>query len=77
MTLLGRSMQFFLNKYKGWMTKKTVLMFATQAFKILQGIHASGFLHRDIKPSNILVGEPDSSKIYFIDFGSSKSYINK
>ena len=43
--------------------------------KSLEFIHSYGFLHRDIKPENILL-DRRLKKIYLIDFGLSKKYIN-
>jgi len=49
---------------------------------LLSKLHAEGFLHLDLKPQNILIGnnnpkDPRNSKIYLIDFGVSKSYLDE
>ena len=44
--------------------------------KLLEFIHECGFLHRDIKPDNILLSK-DYKKIFLIDYGLSKDYIEK
>ena len=47
-------------------------MFAIQALERVEYIHSKNFLHRDIKSANFLVGNPDKSQIYLIDFGNAK-----
>ena len=49
-------------------------MFAIQALERLEYIHSKNYLHRDIKPGNFLIGNPDKSQIYLIDFGNAKKY---
>ena len=40
-------------------------------------MHATGYLHRDINTRNIMVGEEDSSKLYLIDFGLAKGFLQQ
>ena len=49
-------------------------MFAIQGLERLEYVHSKNYLHRDIKPGNFVVGNPDSSQIYLIDFGNAKKY---
>ena len=42
----------------------------------LEFIHSKYIVHRDIKPDNFLVGNPDTSLIYLIDFGLAKKYMS-
>ena len=40
-------------------------------------LHQCGYVHNDLKLENILIGNHDPETIYLIDFGLSKSYIDK
>ena len=51
---------------------KDTCLFAIQALERVEFVHSKNFLHRDIKPANFLLGNPDKSKIYLIDFGNAR-----
>ena len=53
---------------------KDLCMSAIQIIERIEYIHSKYILHLDIKPENFLIGNPDSSTIYIIDFGFSKKY---
>ena len=53
---------------------KDTCLFAIQALERVEYVHSKNFLHRDIKSANFLVGNPDKSQIYLIDFGNAKKY---
>ena len=38
-------------------------------------IHQQGIIYRDLKPDNLLVGVHDPSKIFIVDFGLAKYYL--
>ena len=72
--LLGKSIyNIWIEKGKKFNLKDTC-MFAIQALERVEYVHSKNYLHRDIKPGNFLVGNPDSSQIYLIDFGNARKY---
>ena len=53
-------------------------MIFKQMLDRLEHIHQLGMIHRDIKPENVMMGlRENSSTVYAIDFGISRSYLNK
>ena len=53
---------------------KDMCMVAIQIMDRIKFIHSKNIIHQDIKPENFLVGNPNTSLIYIIDFGLSKKY---
>ncbi|CAJ0601844.1 unnamed protein product [Cylicocyclus nassatus] len=47
-----------------------------QVTHALSLVHAAGFLHRDLKPSNFCVGADDVRRIYLIDYGLTRQYLD-
>ena len=43
---------------------------------ILKSIHSKGFIHRDIKPDNFCLGILEPTRVYLIDYGLAKRYID-
>jgi len=72
--LLGESIYNIWLKKKKKLNLKDTCMFAIQALERIEYIHSKNYLHRDIKPANFLVGNPDKSQIYIIDFGNARKY---
>ena len=69
--LLGKSIHdIWFEKNKKFNLKDTCV-FAIQAISLLEYAHSKNYLHRDIKPANFLVGNPDNSQLYLIDFGNA------
>ena len=75
-TLLGNSItHIFLKNFKKF-SMKDCCMIGIQILDRLEYIHSKNIIHRDVKPDNFLVGNPDKSIIYIIDFGLGKKFIS-
>ena len=78
MQLLGKSLDKLFVDMKKKFSIKTVCMKAYQMVQRIEFVHSKGYIHRDVKPGNFLLGKNlDRKKIYRIDFGLSKKYIDK
>ena len=78
MELLGKSLDKLFSDCKKQFSYKTIFQIGYQMFQRIEYIHSKGFIHRDIKPGNFLLGrEKNENKIYLIDFGLSKRYLDK
>jgi serine/threonine protein kinase len=78
MQLLGKSLDKLFSESNKKFSIKTVSQIAYQMVQRIEYVHSKGYIHRDIKPGNFLIGKNlDSKKIYLIDFGLSKRYIDK
>ena len=74
-TLLGKTIAKLFELNKNPQSKmKDMCMAAIQIIDRIKYIHSKNFIHQDIKPENFLVGNPNTSLIYIIDFGFSKKY---
>lgn len=77
MTLLGPSLDDLYKFCNNKFDLKTVTLIALQILDRIENIHNKNILHRDIKPDNFLIGiGNERSKIYIIDFGLSKKFID-
>ena len=85
--LLGKSLQTISSEHKKSVPIEIVRMYAKQMVQIIQAVHERGFVHRDIKPPNFMTGsgpnpstneneKNTSDKIFLIDFGMSRTYID-
>lgn len=78
MDLFGSSLEDIYVNIGRKFDLKTTLMIGIQMIERLEFIHGKGYLHRDIKPDNFVIGKgKKSNKVYIIDFGLSKRYLNK
>ena len=75
-TLLGISINDIFHRNNKKICMKDCCMIGIQMLDRLEYIHSKYIIHRDIKPDNFLVGNPDTSLIYLIDFGLSKKYMS-
>ena len=74
-TLLGKTIDKLFKVNNNFESKmKDMCMAAIQIIDRIQFIHSKNIVHQDIKPENFLVGNPDTSLIYIIDFGLCKKY---
>lgn len=74
--LLGKSLYDLKHLYKTFNISQ-VIRCGCDIISIIQYVHSKGYLHRDIKPENFLFGLGENKdKLYIIDFGLSKRYID-
>jgi serine/threonine protein kinase len=80
MDLLGPSLDKFY-KINNKLNLQTTIFFGEQMVNRLEYLHSKNYIHRDVKPNNFLLGKYnrkfDDDKVYIIDFGLSKEYIDK
>lgn len=78
MDLMGPSLESLFNQTLRKFSLKTVLILIDQMISRIEYIHNRHFIHRDIKPDNFCVGlNKTSHKIFILDFGLAKRYIQR
>ena len=73
-TLLGKSLKEIWLKKKRKLCFNDICLIAIQTLDRIEFIHSKNYIYRDIKPDNFLVGNPDNSILYLIDFGNARKY---
>uniref|UniRef100_A0A8L8Q6Z1 Protein kinase domain-containing protein n=1 Tax=Heligmosomoides polygyrus TaxID=6339 RepID=A0A8L8Q6Z1_HELPZ len=79
MTLVGASLMDLRknNKVKhNAFTMGCAISVGIQTLESIQELHNVGFLHRDLKPANFAICLNDGRKIYLLDFGMCRRYID-
>jgi len=78
MDLMGPSLGSLFSSTLQRFSLKTVLMLMDQMITRIEYIHNRTIMHRDIKPDNFCIGlNKTAHKIFLIDFGLSKKYIQR
>jgi len=75
MDLLGPSIESLIQKRKKFRLPSIILL-AIQMIKIVRFLHLRGYVHRDLKPDNFVLDYENMDKLYCIDFGLAKKYVN-
>lgn len=78
MDLLGPDLEKVFRFCNRKFSLKTTIMLAIQMLERLESLHNLHVIHRDLKPENFLLGVgPESKRVFLIDFGLSKPYIDR
>lgn len=76
--LMGYDLEKLLRICQRKLSLKTILMIGIQMLERLRSVHSRLVVHRDLKPENFILGTgPHSKRIFIIDFGLSKPYIDR
>jgi len=75
-TLLGQSLTNYTCK-QSTMNIDAIVKLGKQMIQRISYIHGKLLLHRDVKPDNFLFERDNDDKIYLIDFGLSKFYMQE
>ena len=76
MKLLGESIEKKMNSDVVF-TSKQIANIGIQMIGIIRHVHKCGYIHRDLKPDNFVFDPEDPEKIFCIDFGLAKKWIDE
>ena len=76
MQLLGNSLQKILKGNQVFTNISLFNHYVVQMIRSLQYLHKIGYVHRDIKPDNYLIDNHNYQKLFTIDFGLIKKYLD-
>ncbi|KAI5172856.1 casein kinase 1 [Nematocida sp. LUAm3] len=76
MEYLGMSLEDMLAIRNRRFCVKTIYMVGKRMIDLIKALHSTGKVHRDLKPDNFLIGR-NPKKIYLIDMGMAKSYMEE
>lgn len=76
MDMLSPTLQDLFSSHSGPFSLKTVLMIADQLISHVEFLHGQLYIHRGIKPDNFCIGLQDQRKIFMIDLGFAKRYMD-
>ncbi|KDD76924.1 hypothetical protein H632_c65p1 [Helicosporidium sp. ATCC 50920] len=77
MDLLGSSLWDVWNAEGQALSAQYCACVAVEALRILQALHAKGYVHGDVKPENFLLGAPGSpqaTRLHLVDFGLAQRW---
>ena len=76
MKLFGESIEKKINNNISY-SPKEIANLGIQMINIVRHIHRCGYIHRDLKPDNFVFDSENENKIYCIDFGLAKKWIDE
>lgn len=77
MQLLGNDLESVFEQYNHHFELSTIFKLMIDILNIIESVHNANYIHRDIKPTNFMMDVNDLSKLYLVDYGLSKPYINE